>query len=312
MEQFLIHSIISPLIFGYVLDAIIGDPYWLPHPIRVYGNIINTLEKKLNKGNKRKLKGALISTFLILFTFSLFYFTFALLKDYTKAYILLASVGVFYGLANHSLIKESLNVEKSLKNEGIVKARVKLSYIVGRDTTNLSKQQIRKAVLETLAENLSDGVIAPLFYYSIGGVPLMLSYKMINTLDSMIGYKSDRFKDFGWFAAKTDDVFNFIPARITAFLMVAITFSLRGFKSIMKFGSKHSSPNAGYPEAALSGILNTKFGGPNIYHGKLINKPYIGTNERELEHIDIIKACILNGITTLVFIAIIVSIYFYF
>ena len=192
-----------------------------------------------------------------------------------------------------------------LKTNGLQGGREQLSYIVGRDTRNLSEQQIRTAVLETLAENLSDGVIAPLFYYALGGVPAMLAYKMANTLDSMIGYKSEKYREFGWFAARFDDVVNFVPARITALLMVVLSLSPRGLAYIFKFGHKHSSPNAGYPEAALAGILNCRFGGPNVYHGQLVEKPYIGANPRTLTNTDFRKTCFLNFFTCLVFVGLI-------
>jgi adenosylcobinamide-phosphate synthase len=165
---------------------------------------------------------------------------------------------------------------------------------------------VRTAVLETLAENLSDGVIAPLFFYAVGGVPAMLAYKMVNTLDSMIGYKNERYKDFGWFAARLDDVLNFLPARITSFLMVFVTFSWRGLKFTFKYGRQHASPNSGYPEAALAGILNCRLGGPNYYSGKLVVKPYIGDNNRTVSDTDVYKACVINFASVIFFILLIV------
>lgn len=287
-------EIVIPLLAGFVLDALIGDPYFLPHPIRLFGNAISFGEKRLNRGRYRKLKGALLAILLIGFSFTFFSVLLKFLEGYSYLFLVISSVFVFYGLANHSLIYESLKVIKVLDKEGLEAGRKQLSMIVGRDTSALSEHQIRTAVLETLAENLSDGVIAPLFFYTIGGVPAMMAYKMTNTLDSMIGYKSDRYKNFGWFAAKFDDVLNFIPARTTAVLMASITFSLRAFAFIFKYGHKHSSPNAGYPEAALAGILNCRFGGPNIYHGQLVNKPFIGENKREVFTKDVRKACWIN------------------
>jgi adenosylcobinamide-phosphate synthase len=193
-------------------------------------------------------------------------------------------------------------VISALEKNGLEAGREQLSYIVGRETRTLNEQQIRTAVLETLAENLSDGVIAPLFFYALGGVPAMLAYKMANTLDSMIGYKSEKYRNFGWFAARFDDIINFIPARITALLMVVLSFSWRGLAYIFRYGNQHSSPNAGYPEAALAGILNCRFGGPNVYHGTLVEKPYIGKNDREITDRDFYKACFLNFCTCLVFV----------
>lgn len=242
---------------------------------------------------------------LIAFTYFSLELAFGWLQKYEWVYLAVAGMGVFYGLANRSLIHESYKVMNALRNHGLEAGREQLSYIVGRDTRNLNEQQIRTAVLETLAENLSDGVIAPLFYYALGGVPAMLAYKMANTLDSMIGYKSERYRDFGWFAARFDDVINFIPARITAVLMVLLSVSPRGLTYFFRFGHQHSSPNAGYPEAALAGILNCRFGGPNVYHGQLVEKPYIGTNPRILTNSDFTKTCFLNFFTCLVFVGLI-------
>lgn len=288
------YYILVPLLLGFILDLVLGDPLWLPHPIRLFGNIISFLEKRLNYSQHRVLKGLGVSLFLIVITWLVFFFFFQLILPYPYIYYPFATLFVFYGLANRSLISEALKVEKKLRHEGLEAGRKQLSFIVGRNTSALSENQIRIAILETLSENLSDGVIAPLFYYAIGGVPLMLSYKMVNTLDSMIGYKSDRFKDFGMFAARTDDVANYIPARITAFLMILVTFSQRGLKFIYKYGNKHSSPNSGYPEAALAGILNCRFGGSNVYHGKTVDKPYIGENNRIITNRCIIQSCLIN------------------
>lgn len=291
-----------PLLIGFVLDLILGDPRWLPHPIRFFGKLIAFGEHKLNTGNYKKLKGAFMTLVLVLSVYFALHFIVKLTLNFKYLNLALLSVFVFYGLANHSLIKESYWVIRKLKKESVESARLQLSMIVGRDTQNLSENQIRIAVLETLSENLSDGVIAPLFFYFIGGVPLMFAYKMANTLDSMIGYKNTRYYYFGWFAAKFDDVLNFIPARLSTFLMVLITFSFRGLTFIFKYGRKHSSPNAGYPEAALAGILNCKFGGPSFYKGKLVDKPFIGKRDREIQDLDIYKTFLINFLTTLFFI----------
>ena len=225
-----------------------------------------------------------------------------LFNDFEYLKFVISSVLVFYGWANHSLIRESILVIRKLNKNVVESARNQLRMIVGRDTKNLSENEIRIAVLETLAENLSDGVITPLFYYFIGGIPAMFAYKMANTLDSMIGYKSEKFIYFGWFAAKTDDIFNFIPARLTAFLMFLVTLNFRGLKFIFKYGRKHSSPNAGYPESALAGILNCRFGGSNIYHGVLVEKPFIGTYQRIITNNDVYKACAINAFYVIVLI----------
>ena len=198
-------------------------------------------------------------------------------NDYFKskwAYVIVSTILLFYCLANKTLVDEGKAVFNALKNDGLEAGRKRLSWIVGRETTNLTPQQIRKATFETMSENLSDGVIAPLFYFLLFGIPGALVYKMINTLDSMIGYKSDRYEQFGKFAAKLDDVVNYIPARLTAVFMLLVTFKLKGLVFVFTQGKNHSSPNAGYPEAALAYILSCQFGGSNIYHGKLVYKPF--------------------------------------
>ena len=290
----------NPLLIGFLLDTLIGDPYKLPHPIRWFGNFIAFGERSFNNGSNRKLKGALMAVVLIFSVWATLFFGLKLIEPFETATLIFTSILVFYGLANHTLIAEALKVERKLSVEGLEAGRKQLSFIVGRDTSNLNENQIRTAVLETLAENLSDGVVAPLFFYALGGIPLMFAYKMVNTLDSMIGYKSDRYKDFGWFAARTDDWANLIPARLTALLMVLVTFSFRGAKFVFKFGRKHASPNSGYPESAMAGILNVRFGGPNVYHGQLVEKPFIGTNARNILKQDLYKACIINSLVAIV------------
>nr|WP_321355408.1 adenosylcobinamide-phosphate synthase CbiB [uncultured Draconibacterium sp.] len=297
-------DIILPLLSGFGLDCLIGDPYFLPHPIRLFGKAISVGETKLNRGRNRKIKGALLASLLIVTTYFVLKLGLTLLSTYQNLFFTVSSLFVFYGLANRSLIQEALHVVVKLEKEGLEAGRLQLSMIVGRETAELNENQIRTAVLETLAENLSDGVIAPLFFYFIGGVPAMFAYKMANTLDSMIGYKNERYKDFGFFTAKLDDVFNFIPARLTAVLMAVVSFNFRAIKFILKYGSKHSSPNAGYPEAALAGILNCRFGGPNRYHGVLVEKPFIGENPRPVSVNDVYKACVINVAVTLVFIGV--------
>lgn len=292
MEKLLI---IAPLVFGYILDLIIGDPDNWPHPIRVFGNAIAAGDKLLNKNPYRFLKGMLLAISLCLLTFIFFYFLNEILLHINIwLFITINSIWVWYGLANNALITEGRNVFLVLEKEGLEAGRKQLSRIVGRDTSQLSAQQIRVAVFETMSENLSDGVIAPLLFYAIGGVPAMMVYKMINTMDSMIGYRSDKYEQFGKFAARLDDVANFIPARITALLMIIVTVSYRGLKFIFKYGNKHKSPNAGYPESALAGILDCRFGGPNVYYGKLVDKPFIGENDRTIKPEEIQKVISIN------------------
>ena len=288
--------VILPLLVGWFLDLIFGDPSKLPHPIVWFGKAIAFFEHRLNKGSHRKLKGALVAIGLISFVFIATSFLISSLSFLIPhSSFLILSLLIFYCLAGTTLIREVrevfLAVDRSLE-EG----RQQVARIVGRDTSGLSAQEVRTAALETLAENLSDGVIAPLFWFAILGVPGMLTYKMINTLDSMIGYKTERYRDFGCWAAHIDDVANYIPARLTALLM-AIASPQKGLlRFIWRNGRRHASPNSGYPEAAFAGILNCRFGGPHYYFGQLFPKPYIGENERELTTADMKYAVRINRI----------------
>jgi adenosylcobinamide-phosphate synthase len=323
-----------PLVVGYVLDLLLGDPRWLPHPVRLFGNLIGWGERVLNReraengegaiigkraedGEKaangergrndhtyRFMKGAVMTIVLCLGVYSFFYYMQEVLPVWAR--YIFNSIFVFYGLANKSLLQEGKAVYEALYQQGLEAGRKRLSWIVGRDTSKLEENQIRVAVLETLSENLSDGVIAPLCFYAAGGVPAMMLYKMINTLDSMIGYKNERYLYFGRFAARLDDVANYIPARFTALLMVVLTWSQRGWHYILKYGHQHASPNSGYPEAALAGILHCRFGGPNVYHGVLVEKPYIGEQQRVIKHGELGRVMLINHAVTFVMVVLIV------
>lgn len=283
--------IILPLLLGWFLDLFLGDPAWLPHPVVGFGKMIAFGERRLNKGAHRKLKGALMAIVLISTVFAIAYFGLSILPPLGRVGV--GFILVFYCLAGTTLIREVrqvfLAVDRSLE-EG----RRQVARIVGRDTSALSAQEVRTAALETLAENLSDGVIAPLFWYMLLGVPGMMAYKMVNTLDSMIGYKTDRYRDFGCWAAHIDDIANYIPARLTALLMVVAAGKPRLTAFVRQNGRNHASPNSGYPEAALAGILNCRFGGPHYYFGQLFDKPYIGTNDRPLTTDDMKTAVRVN------------------
>jgi adenosylcobinamide-phosphate synthase len=294
-------TVIIPLGVGYLADLILGDPRGWPHPVRAFGYAITIGDRLLNRGRGRLLRGALLVVLLCGLVYAGSFFILKGLRIWwLPAYYIAASIGVFYCLANHSLLQEGQAVLETLEKEGLEAGRQRLSWIVGRDTAALGEQQIRTAVLESMAENLSDGVIAPLLFFFVGGVPAMLLYKMVNTLDSMIGYKREPYRLFGRVAARLDDVANFVPARFTALLMVAVTGSGRGFRYIFRYGGAHASPNAGYPEAALAGILNCRFGGPNNYKGILVEKPYIGETERPLTYKDFVYVKYINQAVTLV------------
>ena len=306
MEESLL--LIIPLALGYLLDVWVGDPEKLPHPVRLFGHLIYKGERLWNKGPYRFGKGLLLATGLCGLTFLAFKIPGeALLAAHPLLYLVFATIFVYYGLANRGLIAEGSQVFAVLHTQGLAAGRRQLSRIVGRDTSQLSPQQIRIAVLETMSENLSDGVVAPLFYYALAGLPGLMTYKMINTMDSMLGYRSDRYEQFGKAAARLDDVANFLPARITALLMVLVTGCWRGLVFIFRYGRRHKSPNAGYPEAALAGILNCRFGGPNRYQGLLVDKPYIGQAERSIAHEEIHRVSRVNHGTCLAMVASVIA-----
>ena len=310
------------LLIGWLLDLIFGDPQKLPHPVVWFGKMIATCEHQYNKGTHRKLKGALIAIGLILFIFALAWMLrkilgiFALfIFDGTREQVyqiplllyIFDALAIFFCLAGTTLIREVREVFLAL-DRSLDEGRKQVARIVGRDTSELSAQEVRTAALETLAENLSDGVIAPLFWLAILGTPGMLAYKMVNTLDSMIGYKTERYKDFGCWAAHIDDIANYLPARLTAFLMVLTTGRLGLLRFVWKNGRNHASPNSGYPEAALAAILDCRFGGPHYYFGQLFDKPYIGTNDRLLTTADMKTAVRINRTAEVLMVLLTVSV----
>jgi adenosylcobinamide-phosphate synthase len=337
------------LLIGWLLDLFFGDPQKLPHPVVWFGNMIASCEHSLNKGSHRKLKGALTAISLILFVFALVWMLrkilgiFALfIFDGTREQVyqipillyIFDAIAIFYCLAGTTLIREVREVFLAL-DRSLEEGRKQVARIVGRDTSELSAQEVRTAALETLAENLSDGVIAPLFWLAILGTPGMLAYKMVNTLDSMIGYKTDRYRDFGCWAAHIDDIANYIPARLTAFLMILprlvtinthggsrstsgrllptgrknlFTFHFSLFTFVRKYGRCHASPNSGYPESALAAILDCRFGGPHYYFGQLFDKPYIGTNDRPLTTADMQTAVRINRMAEVLMVLLTVSV----
>ena len=267
------------LLGGWSLDRLLGDPSWLPHPVVGFGRLIGWGERWLNRGTWRRLKGGVMAVVLILLAYALAW----ALPRYIDFVI------VFFCLAGTTLVREVRQVFVAL-DEGLEQGRRQVARIVGRDTTELTAQEVRTAALETLAENLSDGVIAPLFWYVLLGAPGMLAYKMVNTLDSMIGYRTDRYRRFGTVAARIDDVANFIPARLTALLMILVAGRPSLLRFVWTYGPRHASPNSGWPEAALAGILDCRFGGPHTYFGQLFDKPFIGTNPRPLSTPDMQRA----------------------
>lgn len=285
---------LSPLPLAWLLDRWLGDPAWLPHPVVGFGKLIAWGEKSMNVGSARVWKGGLVSAVLIAGVYLFTCFFLRVTEEYSIVLTtLIKTLLIFCCLAGTTLIREVRMVFEAV-DRSLDEGRRQVGRIVGRDTSALSAQEVRTAALETLAENLSDGVIAPLFWYAVLGVPGMMAYKMVNTLDSMIGYRNERYRQFGCIAARIDDVANYIPARLTALLMIIVSGRLSLFRFVGKYGSRHASPNSGYPEAALAGILNCRFGGPHYYFGEEVWKPFIGDNERVLTTADMRKAVSVN------------------
>ena len=283
-----------PLLLAWVMDLWLGDPIQLPHPVVGFGKLIAKGEHAWNKGKGRLWKGALMAIILVVGIYVVSACLLGLLPG--VLYTIASALLIFYCLAGTTLIREVREVFRAV-DRSLEEGRVQVARIVGRDTSELSAQEVRTAALETLAENLSDGVIAPLFWYALLGVPGMLAYKMVNTLDSMIGYRNERYKDFGCFAARLDDVANYLPARLTALLMILSSGRIPLIKFVWKYGNQHASPNSGYPEAALAGILDCRFGGPHNYFGQEVWKPFIGEHKRIFTTADMQVAIRINRLS---------------
>lgn len=294
----------AALFLGVFLDFLIGDPHWLYHPVRLIGSAISFLEKGLrailpkSEGGER-LGGIILILLIGSLSFCIPFFLLKLCYGWNQATgFLLESFFCYQMVAAKSLKDESMKVFEELQKGSIPGARKAVSMIVGRDTKELTKKGIIKAAVETVAENTSDGVVAPLFYMALGGAPLLFLYKGINTMDSMVGYCSDTYLNFGRYPAKLDDLANFLPARISAWLMIAACFFTKDDASMAKRiyrrdKRNHKSPNAAHTEAVTAGALHIQLAGNACYFGKLYEKPTIGDDLREPEPEDIKRA---NGL----------------
>lgn len=301
-----------PLFIGYILDLFFGDPRWMPHPVKFIGYLIKKLEslfRRFFKSNQ-KLAGLFFAFFIVFFVWLI---SFALIKKATEAGVIfgisVSSFLIYASLAIKDLKIESMEVVYALKKNNLSLAREKLSMIVGRDTNNLSEQEIIRATVETVAENTVDGIIAPLFYAFIGGAPLALAYKATNTLDSTVGYRNDRYRDFGWASARLDDLANFIPARISAVVLPIVSWllgkdGLASLKIVFRDSRKNPSPNSGIPEAAVAGALGVQLGGLNFYNSKAILKPFIGDDINALESGHIKESIKISYISSALFLII--------
>lgn len=304
---------------GFLLDCIFGDPAWMYHPIRVIGNLISVLEKGLRKllcsripaseQEKKNRREVLAGGILWILTVSLSFLVPAVLlfaagKVHPAVRFLLETFWCYQIFAARCLVGESRKVYQKLKEDDLPGARRAVSMIVGRDTENLTAEGVTKAAVETVAENTSDGVTAPLLFLLIGGAPLGFLYKAVNTMDSMLGYKNEKYLYFGRIPAKMDDVFNYIPARLTAWFMVVAAFLAgmdgeNAWKIYLRDKRKHASPNSAQSEAVCAGALDVQLAGDAVYFGKIYKKDYIGDAIRKIEPEDILRAGKLMYMTTI-------------
>ena len=269
------------LVIGYMLDLTIGDPRWLPHPVRMIGKEIEILEKVLRKLRPEKLSGTILALTVISSVFLISYLLIQSADRFKPLRLGVESFLIFTLLCTRSLADEPMKVVRELERGRIDEARRYLSHLVSRDTRSLNEAGILRACIETVAENTVDGLISPLFYLALGGVPAMIAFKAVSTLDSMVGYRDERYIRFGWASARLDDIANFIPARLSVLLIPFSAFILNlngsnAFRVALRDGGKHESPNSGLPEAAFAGALGVRLGGPAVYGGVRVDRPFIG------------------------------------
>jgi adenosylcobinamide-phosphate synthase len=277
---------------AYVADLIFGDPSGYPHPIKLMGRTISFFEEKflqrVDSSWKQRFWGGVLAMIIVS---GAGIFTWAILQMVGWIHPVLSCIAtIFFAyttLATRNLYDEVMKVIKTLEQKNLSRARKEAGFLVSRDTDHLDKKEICRALIETVSENTSDGIIAPLFYLAVGGPPLAMAYKALNTLDSMVGYKNERYRYFGWISAKADDFANFIPARTTALLFILSSFILRkdwkkSARLALRDGPKNVSPNSGYPESAVAGALCVQLGGENFYFGIPQQKPLIGEPKKPI------------------------------
>ncbi|SEG05149.1 adenosylcobinamide-phosphate synthase [Eubacterium ruminantium] len=279
---------------GFLLDLLLGDPHFFPHPVRLMGRMIGLFDKKMNKGLNKKTKGLIMAILMIIITGGISFGLLLLSFKISPALgVAIEAVMTYQCLATKQLKVESMKVYKALNKGGLSAGREAVSMIVGRDTKELSEEGVIKAAVETVAENTSDGIIAPMIYLMIGGPVLGMIYKAVNTMDSMVGYKNEKYNEFGFFPAKMDDVFNFIPSRVSAFLMISACSSDRSmdknnaYKIWKRDRFKHESPNSAQTEAVAAGALHLQLAGDASYFGEIHHKEFIGDPDRNPEREDI-------------------------
>lgn len=294
---------------AYFMDLILGDPHWFYHPVRVIGKGINFIESKIYSFKNKKFFGGVLAIVIILTTVVISYYI-SKTSQYLEIFF------IYTTLATKSLGSEGIKVYNILKSGDLKRAQKELSYLVSRDTGEMDEVQVVRSTMETIAENSVDGIVAPMFYAFLGSViqiegtslalPFAMGYKAINTLDSMVGYKNEKYLDFGMVSAKIDDAFNFIPARLSGLIIIPISTMLLGMglkkplKIFFRDRKNHSSPNSGHPESVFAGAIGVQFGGKTTYFGKTYEKPTIGDKLKEFDREDIKKCYKIMFLTSLV------------
>ena len=295
---------ILALVIGFAIDLVLGDPEWLYHPVRAIGRFISFMEKTLRRrGGNLRVSAVILTLSTVLLTMAVTAGIMALLKLLGRVPLLIGmSLMSWLGIAVTSMAREARGVKKAL-GQGVEAGRKRVARIVGRDTQSLTEEEIVKATVETVAENTTDGVISPLFWAALGGPVLLWGFKAASTLDSMVGYMDDKYRDIGWSSARLDDVLNYIPARLTAVIMCAAAFIGRldgrnAWRIVKRDHANHKSPNCAWSEAAAAGALHIRLGGTHTYFGKPVVKPTIGDDDRRAERADIDRANTLLYLTS--------------
>jgi len=300
------------LLAAFILDIVSGDPYFLFHPVRWMGKAIKYFEPCFRKiFANQVIAGTFFAVFLIFLSWSITYII-VYLAQFVHPFLKIAMeiIILYFCISIKSLQKAAMDVYFLLLQKRIDAAKKKVALIVGRDVDKLTEKKIAQAAIETVAENLVDGIISPLFFWAMGGAPFAMAYKMINTLDSMVGYKNEKYEKFGKAGARIDDFANFVPARLSIIVISLASHLLAGraisaLKCAFEERKNHTSPNAGCPEAAFAGALDVKLGGPNFYHGRLVFKPYIGNRRKKVKIKDIKKACDLMIISSVLWVLVV-------
>ncbi|KAB2832294.1 MAG: cobalamin biosynthesis protein [Candidatus Brocadia sp.] len=303
-----LHVGLIQIAVAYLVDLVIGDPQWSYHPVRLIGRFIEHTELVLRKfALPERMSGIVLTTIVVLGTYLAIFALMSIAKQcHFSCEIIIGAVCIYFTISIKSLADEARKIVISLKEDDLIKARTILSQIVGRDTAHLAEEQIVRACVETVAEGCVDGIVSPLLYSFLGGPSGAMAYRAVNTLDSMVGYKNEKYIRFGWASARFDDVVNYIPARICAVLIPVASFLCgygftRSLRISFRDGRKHESPNSGIPEAAIAGALGVQLGGPSTYQGEVVDKPFIGDAQNQLTVTSIDTAVTIMYVTAVLF-----------